>query len=55
MHWNEIEVALSNEELKILKLFIDKYPDTLELPYILDRFSPNLTMNQKSRNLENRF
>ena len=46
-HWNEIEVALSNEELKILKLFIDKYPDTLELPYILDRFSPNLTYESK--------
>ena len=46
-HWSEIEEQLSSEELKILKIIIEHHPDCVELPFILDRFSPNLTYESK--------
>lgn len=46
-HWGEIEETLNSEELKILKTIIEHHPDCVELPFILDRFSPNLTYESK--------
>ena len=46
-HWSEIEEQLSSEELKILEIIIEHHPDCVELPFILDRFSPNLTYESK--------
>ena len=46
-HWDEIEEKLNSEEIKILKIIIDHHPDCVELPFILDRFSPNLTYESK--------
>ena len=46
-HWSEIEEQLSSEELKILKIIIEHHPDCVELPFILDRFSPKLTYESK--------
>ena len=46
-HWKEIETVLSKEELKILNIIIEKHPDKVELSYILDRFSPQLTYESK--------
>ena len=46
-HWSEIEEQLSSEELKILKIIVEHHPDCVELPFILDRFSPNLTYESK--------
>ena len=46
-HWSEIEEQLSREELKILEIIIEHHPDCVELPFILDRFSPNLTYESK--------
>ena len=46
-HWNEIKEQLSSEELKILEIIIEHHPDCVELPFILDRFSPNLTYESK--------
>ena len=46
-HWSEIEEQLSSEELKILETIIECHPDCVELPFILDRFSPNLTYESK--------
>ena len=46
-HWGEIEEQLNSEEVKILKIIIDYHPDCVELPFILDRFSPNLTYESK--------
>ena len=46
-HWGEIEEQLNSEELKILEIIIEHHPDCVELPFILDRFSPNLTYESK--------
>ena len=46
-HWSEIEEQLSSEELKILETIIEHHPGCVELPFILDRFSPKLTYESK--------
>jgi len=46
-HWREIEETLNSEELKILKTITEHHPECVELPFILDRFSPNLTYESK--------
>lgn len=46
-HWDEIEESLNSEELKILKTLIEHHPNCIELPFILDGFSPNLTYESK--------
>ena len=46
-HWGEIEGQLNSEEVKILKIIIDYHPDCVKLPFILDRFSSNLTYESK--------
>ena len=52
-HWSEIEEQLSSEELKILEIIIEHHPDCVELPFILDRFSPNLTYESKIKKFRN--
>ena len=46
-HWGEIKELLNSEELKILETIIEHHPDCVELPFILDRFSPKLTYESK--------
>ena len=43
----KIEEQLSSDEIRILKIIIEHHPDAVELPFILDRFSPNLTYESK--------
>ena len=47
LHWGKIEEQLSSDEIRILKIIIEHHPDAVELPFILDRFSPNLTYESK--------
>ena len=47
LHWGKIEKQLSSDEIRILKIIIEHHPDAVELPFILDRFSPNLTYESK--------
>ena len=47
LHWGKIEEQLSSDEIRILKIIIEHHPGAVELPFILDRFSPNLTYESK--------
>lgn len=46
-YWDEIEESLNSEQLKILKTLVENHPKGVLLPFILDRFSPNLTHESK--------